>query len=103
MNKPLTSDAPAPTLIWSDICVQGGRVSRDWMHTAWQEVERCGDPGALESHLMALGPVPGRDAPIEEGWSAYHYAQEIANRMRQKARKAKVIAFTGKPRKWRFV
>lgn len=103
MTDPINSIRPERLLIWSDICVQGGRVSRDWMLEAWQRAEKDRDPGALEAHLMGHGPKPGRDAPVEEGWSDYHYVQEIANRMRQKARKAGVISYNAKTRKWRFV
>lgn len=89
---------------WTDMLVQGGLVSAEWQQEAWDAL-LAGDlsPGNLEQSLRCRGPREGRDAPVPENRSDNWYMQEIANRMRQQARKAGAIKLEGKPRKWVFV
>jgi len=87
---------------WIDMLVHGGRVSAEWQVDAWQRTQRLGDPAKLEV-MLSRAWLNGRDAGAPDTLPEHWYYQEIANRMRQRARKAGVIAYDGKPRRWRFV
>lgn len=88
---------------WQDMLVEGGLVSKEWLTTAWDQTVRDRDPNTLIANLYAHGPVKGRDAMPDVDRNEHRLVQEIANRMRQKARKKGLIEMAGKPRRWRFV
>jgi hypothetical protein len=87
---------------WKDIVVEGGTVTAKWQQDAWRASLRSGNPATLQVQLSHYGPQKDRDADCPEYWSPHWYTSEIANRMRQKARKAGLLTMEGKPRKWVF-
>jgi hypothetical protein len=87
---------------WKDMLVEGGLVTAKWQRDAWRASLRSGDPSTLQARLAHYGPVEGRDAAAPDEMPEHWYVSEIANRMRQKARKAGLLKLAGKPRKWTF-
>jgi len=88
---------------FKDMMVNGGRVSAEWQEQAWTLCAMARDPGRLTAELHRTGPREGRDAMPDDDAPEHWLVQEIASRMLQKARKAGVVAYVGKPRRWWFL
>jgi len=88
---------------FKDMMVNGGLVSAEWQNQAWTFCAMAGDPGRLTLDLHRTGPREWRDDTPGDDMPEHWLVQEIANRMLQKARKAGVVAYDGKPRRWRFL
>jgi len=86
---------------WRDMLVWGGLVSAEWQADAWYQTRQRRTLRALEGRLRATYKK-SRDAPPDPGMEFWYY-QEIASRMRQRARKAGLIAYDRKSREWDFL